>query len=224
MNIFKQVTVIALSVLTLAVSAPVWPSNVAPRESAQSVNHEELMQLLSSAPQNSAQFAGRRIAIVAGNGASGFEVATIYDYLTERGAKVDLLAPRSASVAPAQIAVKAIDLVFAMAGECQKQLVTLYVDEARALDYDAVFLPNGLKASYRATGDLEVFSFLREARQQNLKIVAVGAARERLARPTWDWNFIAPTEDEAMNWAFDLPKASKELASALQNIRGAQAN
>jgi hypothetical protein len=102
-----------------------------------------------------------------------------------------------------------------LADQSQSHFVYAYVHKEHARSYDAIFVPNSVTANYRTATNADVQQFLREARQDQIAVIAVGAARERLTAFPRNTAFTVPSDEEVMNWVFDLPQAVKELSSAL---------
>jgi putative intracellular protease/amidase len=224
---FKQALAAALITFPLAASLPASSHGLAP--AASPARHGELIQFMLEAPEDPGQFADRHIAIVAGDGASAFEVEAFRDFFMDRGAHVDLLAPRPsampsglsvADTAPSQQLVWMLDFV----GEPRPHLITRYVEEVSARNYDAVFVANGLTPQYDAVADVQVSRFLREARDARLKVVAIGAAERSLAASPRVLPTGQSSSSDAKDWAFDLPEAARALATALAACPPTHAN
>jgi putative intracellular protease/amidase len=228
MSTVKQAVVAALAVLSLAASVPASSHESMPGASP-TERHGELIRFMLEAPEDSGQFADRHIAVVAGDGASAFEVEAFRDFFMDRGAHVHLLAPRPAA-APSGAGVSQAALsqqliwMLDFFGEPRPHLITHYVDEVRARDYDAVFVANGLTAQYALVSDAHIGRFLRDAGDAHLKVVAIGAAERRLAASPQVSPASQPSADDAKDWAFDLPEAARSLASALAACPSTHAN
>ena len=224
----KQAVAAALATLSLAAGGPAWSNEPMPATSP-AARHGELIRFMLEAPEDPGQFADRHIAIVAGDGASAFEVEAFRDFFIDRGAQVHLLAPRPSAV-PSGLGVADAALsqqliwMLDFLGERRPQLITRYLDEVRTRDYDAVFVANGLTAQYADVADAHVSRFLRDAVDARLKVVAIGAAERGLAASPQALPVNQLSTNDAKGWAFDLPQAARALATALAACPPTNAN
>lgn len=229
------------------VSVPAHASDVAssrivePAAHSGGAAHTELMYFLLQPVDDPAQFEGKRVAIVAGDGASAFELETTRDYFTSRGALVDVLAPRPAGSAtivglagfvPPHESLAALDY----AGPRRAIAVTWYLDQVRPRDYDAVYVPNHLEGIEQLGANAQAIRFLIVARAAQRPIFVTGNANTIV--PEWiaatsRSTSIASTKPVALTqqWqvyagqgAFDMPQLIGALAAVLTATEDNQVN
>jgi catalase len=102
---------------------------------------------------------GRRIAALTSDGVDDDVLATLTRTLTSRGANVQLVAPRPGSIRTAA----GIEL------HVDRSLIT-----TRAVEFDAVFVPNGEKSVRELRWDPRAWVFLTEACENRRAVLAVG--------------------------------------------------
>jgi putative intracellular protease/amidase len=195
--------------------------------------HTDLMYFLLQPVEDPAQFEGRRVAIVASDGASAFELETTRDYFSSRGARVDVLAPRPAGSAtivglagfvPPREALAALDY----AGPRRAVAVTWYLDQVRPQSYDAVYVPNHLEGIEQLGANAQAMRFLIAVRAAQRPIFVTGNANAIVpgwvAADTFHATSIASTKPVALTqqWqvyaaqgAFDIPQLIGALAAVL---------
>lgn len=159
------------------------PSSVVePAAHTGSAAHADLLQFLLAPIADPNEFDGKRVAIVASDGASAFELETTRDYFMDRGARVDVLTPRPAEstslvglagfVPPWQL-LQAPDY----AGERRLVAVTWYLDQVKPQDYDAIYVPNNLEDIERLRTNGQTIRFLVLARAAGQSIFVTGNAK-----------------------------------------------
>lgn len=129
--------------------------------------HGELLHFLLEAVDDPALLSGTRIAILATDGADGFELEVPRHYLAERGALVHVLTPRQ----PAASASRELHLVNP-SGEEGTTAFDRYLDEVNALDYDAVYLPGHRLATPALESDASL-AFLQQAVRGGRPVFAI---------------------------------------------------
>ena len=142
--------------------------------------HSALMRFLLQRVDDAHMLAGTRVAIVAADGVDGFDIDVPRRYLIERGAHVDVLAPRlphddaqlpAGRFAPASIAVHD------PSGESERCTVDRYVVEADAAQYDAVFVP-GHPDTIASLVGVDTMKFVQTARRAGVALFASGNGYE----------------------------------------------
>jgi len=159
------------------------PSNVVETTtSSGGAAHGELLSFLMEPVADPTQFEGKRIAIVASDGASAFELETTRDYFMDRGARVHILAPRPAEGAPMVglagfVPPRELLTTLDYAGERRLTAVTWYLDQVKPQDYDAIYVPNNLKDIERLATNAQTIRFLVAAQAARHPIFVTGNAR-----------------------------------------------
>jgi protease I len=160
------------------VTGPADP-NKAAQETQESSAHPDLMRFLFQSVEDPQQLRGYRIAILVSDGVDGFDLAIPQRFLIERGASVQVIAPRpkvtrTAGSGPVvepstQIAV------LNPSGEQDVATVDRFLDQVQARDFDAVYLP-GNRALSREFDDSLSTRFLQQAVHAGKPIFATGNA------------------------------------------------
>ena len=204
--------------------------------------HAQLLRFLLEPVADPAQFEGKRIAIVASDGASAFELETTRDYFMDRGARVHILTPRPVDGAPiVGLAgfVPPHELVSTLdyAGERRLVAVTWYLDQVRAQDYDAVYVPNYLTDLEGLRTNGQAMRFLLAAQGTRRPVFVTGNAWTVLpgleaqgAAQADGVAVLAPTT-QMPQWdvtigedAFDMPRLIGVLSTTLAAAPNATVN
>jgi hypothetical protein len=240
MSIFSRLLIAPAIAATVAISVvPASASDLAPSSvveaasRARTAAHGDLLHFLLEPVGDSNEFEGKRIAIVASDGASAFELETTRDYFMDRGARVHVLAPRPIDTAPmvglaAFVTPRELLTTLDYAGERRLVAVTWYLDQVDAQDYDAIYVPNNLQDIGRLASNGQTIRFLIIAQGTHRPIFVTGNARaivpgfeiagttqlERLASAnpatqTRQWQVYTGQD------AFDMPQLIGALAAAL---------
>jgi protease I len=143
-----------------------------------SAAHMDLMSFLLQGVEDATLLRGYRIAILATDGVDGFDLEVPHRFLSERGASVQVLAPRAASVLKATgsgalVQPKTTLSVLDPSGEERVAGFDGFVDQARAADYDAVYVPGNRAGSAEPVAP-QTIAFLREAVRAGKPIFATG--------------------------------------------------
>lgn len=146
-----------------------------------SVQHGELMSFLLEPVEDPALFDGKRIAIIASDGASAFELETTRDYFMDRGARVHVLAPRPVQRAPmfglaGFVPPTELLTTHDYAGSRRLVAVTWYLDQVAVQDYDAIYVPNNLENIERLGSNGQTIRFLVAAQSAGRPIFVTGNA------------------------------------------------
>ena len=196
-------------------------------------SHAELTHFLLQPVTDPVQFAGKRIAIVASDGASAFELETARDYFMDRDARVHILTPRPldnphtlgmAALVPPHELISTLDY----ANRTRVVAVTWYLDQVDSADYDAVYVPNNLRDVQRLGSNAQVIRFLVGARAQARPIFVTGNAisvvpgLELAANPQSDGGTLQQVVLSVQagdvyvgEGAFDMPRLIGALAATL---------
>jgi protease I len=110
----------------------------------------------------------------------GFDLEIPHRFLVERGASVQVLAPRAplvlqATGSGARVQAKTTISVLDPSGEQRVAGFDRFVDQARAANYDAVYVPGNRASSSEAVAP-QTIAFLREAVRAGKPIFATGNA------------------------------------------------
>jgi putative intracellular protease/amidase len=251
MSLFSRVLIapiaasIAISVSPIPSSASDFaPSNVVETAaSSGSAPHGELLSFLLESVADPAQFEGKRIAIVASDGASAFELETTRDYFMDRGARVHILAPRPADGAPMVglagfVPPRELITTLDYAGERRLASVTWYLDQVKPQDYDAIYVPNNLKDIERLAANAQTIRFLVAAQAARHPIFVTGNARAivpgldiPVATQPPDGVPSATPAAQDRRWqvyagrdAFDMPQLIAALAATLADMPSREIN
>jgi len=190
MNLLNRLLIapVAASIAIGVGPAPSSASDFAPSHvienttSSGAAAHGELVSFLMEPVVNPVQFEGKRIAIVASDGASAFELETTRDYFMDRGARVHILAPRPAEGAPMVglagfVPPRELLTTLDYAGERRLTAVTWYLDQVKPQDYDAIYVPNNLTDIERLAANAQTIRFLVAAQAARHPIFVTGNAR-----------------------------------------------
>ena len=234
---------ISASAAVAAISLPASASDVArtnvvdTRPQSGAAAHGDLMRFLLEPVADVNAFQGKRVAIIASEGASAFELETTRDYFMDRGASVHILAPRPADRAPLVglagfTPPRELLTLLDYAGERRLVAVTWYLDQVNPQDYDALYVPNNLGDIQRFAANSQALRFMITAQVTHLPIFVSGNAKavvpglalsgafdaaatagpaSRTSRPP-----VYTSED-----AFDMPQLIGALAATLAAGGGA---
>jgi hypothetical protein len=244
MDPFKRNSVIAAVAAVFAITfapVPASSSDTTPRRAddsavqASHTSHAELMEFLMQPVADSAQFEGKRVAIVLNEGASAFEVETTRDYFMDRGARVHILTPRPAerdypaglaSFVPPTDVLSTVDY----AGNERAVPVTWYLDQVKPADYDAVYVPNNLRDMQRLRTNSQAIRFLLGANAAARPIFVSGNGKTVVPGLAFaidmqsEGSALQPGKVYVGQGAYDMPKLIEVLAVALTNKAPAAAN
>jgi protease I len=139
--------------------------------------HVELTRFLLQGVDDPEQLRGYQVAILAADGVDGFELEIPWRFLVERGATVHVIIPRPAGTLQAAgsgavVGPKTQVAVINPSGEEDDSSFDRFLDQVRARDYDAIYLP-GNRASGRELADPSSLAFLREAARAGKPIFAI---------------------------------------------------
>jgi protease I len=142
--------------------------------------HMDLMSFLLQRVDDATLLRGYRIAILATDGVDGFDLEVPRNFLIERGASVQVLAPRAplvlqATGSGARIQPKTTLSVLDPSGEERVAGFDGFVEHARAVEYDAAYLP-GNRAGSTGSASPQTIAFLREAVRAGKPVFATGNA------------------------------------------------
>jgi protease I len=142
--------------------------------------HLDLMSFLLQQVGDPTLLRGYRVAILASDGVDGFDLDIPRGFLSERGASVHLVVARDPHVLKATgsgavIAAKTTIAVLDPSGEQRVSDFDRFLDQVRAEDYDAFYLP-GNRASAAGLVAAQTLSFLQEAARAGKPIFATGNA------------------------------------------------
>jgi protease I len=142
----------------------------APAVEAADDAHGDLLRFLLEAVDDPTALQGARVAIVATDGADGFELEVPRRYLAERGALVHVVAPRR----PLGAVPDALHIVNP-SGEEGATTIDRFLDEVAVLDYDAVYLP-GHRLATPALESEESLAFLQQSVHAGRPVFAIANA------------------------------------------------
>jgi putative intracellular protease/amidase len=185
---------------------------------AQASTHDALLRFIKKPVADTQEFAGRRVAIVATDGVSTFELESIRDYLLARGANVDIVTPRPVTVAhligmAAQARPQASVATVDYAGEKTLVAVSRYVDQVRPQDYDAVYLPDNRDDMQRLHTNSDTIALLLAAQRIALPTFVIGNAATVMpasAQPVAGNVYAA-------KGALDMPQMIDAMAATFQS-------
>lgn len=242
MNMFSRLLItpaIAASIAIGAIPAPSSASDLAPSSVVETATrtgaaaHGDLLRFLLEPVADTDEFEGRRVAIIASDGASAFELETTRDYFMDRGARVHILTPRPIDGAPmvglAGFATpRQLLATLDYAGERRLVAVTWYLDQVDPQDYDAIYVPNNLSDIGGLASNGQTMRFLITAQGAHLPIFVSGNASAILpgfeisGTPQPDSAPSAPPAARSRQWqvysgqdAFDMPQLIGALAARL---------
>jgi hypothetical protein len=228
----------AAAIAFAAVPAPASASDLAPssvvdaRPHTGTAAHSELLRFLLEPVTDASEFQGKRIAIVAGDGASAFELETTRAYFLGRGAQVHILAPRPAEEAteelPGPEAPREVLTTLDYTGERRLVGVTWYLDQVHPRDYDAVYVPNVLGDIRPLAVNRQTAQFMLAVQLARIPIFVSGnadaivpgpetAGAGRPASAAQPGPVTQPVEWQVYTGhdAFDMPQLIRALAAAL---------
>ena len=228
---------IAIGVISFPASASdVARSNVADtRADAGAVAHGDLMRFLLEPVADANAFEGKRVAIIASDGASAFELETTRDYFMDRGARVHILAPRPVDRAPMVGLAgfgtpRELLTMLDYAGERRLVAVTWYLDQVDPRDYDAIYVPNNLGDIQRLASNSQAMRFVITAQIERLPIFVSGNARAIVPGLEVSGALDAAVDNPATRAsqsqvyasedAFDMPQLIGALAATLAAAGG----
>lgn len=229
---------LAIGLIPASGSASGWGPHSANQTAARShsASHAQLLEFLLEPVVDSARFAGKRIAILASDGASAFELEITRDYFIDRGARVHILAPRPVQRAPmvglaAFVAPTDLLTTFDYAGGRRLIAVTWYLDQVSARDYDAVYVPNNLEDIGPVRTNGQFMRFLLAARSAHRPVFVTGNAGAAIpgleTEPAADAVPVVPTQHwqlYAGQGAFDMPQLIGALAATLGGMPSQRIN
>lgn len=239
----------ALGLVSLQLASGTPVAQAARDDGAEALNtlppHARLTQFLLQEVENPLQLAGYRIAILATDGVDGFDLDVPRRYLTERGATVDVIVPRPATLVRATgsgaiIQQRTHISTINPSGETDEASIDRFLDQVAAESYDAVYVP-GHRGSVDRLADDDSVAFLRTAARsgraifsaENAVLViaragllegllqtrafagAEGTLRGAVYRPTAD---DAPGTVSGVHFsrnAFEMPQLMERLADTL---------
>lgn len=130
--------------------------------------NEAIRRLLFEPPRDANQLRGRRFAILATDGVEEVELTVPYKFFRERGASVQLIAPRYER-APAKFGTEypeEMRRTHIMTVQWMKNSgwfkIDRFLDEARVADYDALIVPGGTWSPDALRTDKAALNFVRD--------------------------------------------------------------
>ena len=148
--------------------------------------HAELVRFLLQPVEDPNELRGYRVAILAADGVDGFDLQVPRLFLTERGATVTVIVPRSRQVLQATgsgavIKAKTRISVLQPSGEQDTASFDRFVDQVRPEDYDVIYLPGHLGDGSGLT-EASSIAFLQAAARAGKPIFAAGNSPDALSR------------------------------------------
>ena len=184
-KITRAIAIFSSFVVLIAATGKVSASNLNLEPEPSATPHQELMAFLMRDPAESNPLAGKRVAMIAVNGADAVTLQLARDYLVEQGAAVDVLTPRR-SIDSAKVDQEFSDplLVTARdyAGNERFISAAALLDEADPRSYAAIYLPGNHPDVQSLESNPEIARFVAEATHSGKPIFAVGDAALLLAR------------------------------------------
>ena len=184
-EITRRIAVISSVALLLGATGIAGASNLSPEPETSVTPHQELMSFLMRGPAGPNLLAGKRIAMIAVNGADAVTLQLARDYLVEQGATVDVLTPRGQSEVaigdpetPAVAFVKARDY----AGNERLIAASAFLDQSDPRAYAVIYLPGSHPDAQGLDGNQEIARYAAQATQAGKPIFAMGDASLLLAR------------------------------------------
>jgi len=149
-------------------------------EVSTSASHADLMSFLLQKVGDASLLRGYRVAILAADGVDGFDLEIPRTFLLERGAMVHVIAPRpplvlQATGSGAVVQPKTTLSVVDPSGDQTVAGFDRFVDQVRAEDYDAIYVPGNRTASTELAGPRGIV-FLQDAARAGKPIFATGNA------------------------------------------------
>ena len=185
MRITRAIAILSSFVVLTSASAKVSASNLNLEPDMSATPHEELTAFLMREPAESNRLAGKRVAMVAVNGADAVTLQLARDYLTEQGAAVDVVTPRRRADSARldqepsdELLVTARDY----AGNERFIPVAALLDEADPRSYAAIYLPGNHPDAQSLESNPEIAGFVAQAIHSGRPIFAIGDAALLLAR------------------------------------------
>lgn len=140
--------------------------------------NEELKRFLTTPPANPNSLAGKRIAVLSTDGVEEIELTGPLKLLRERGAKVDLVAPRLTALPkkfgveyPSQRNTHILTVRFFEIASWVK--IDRFVDEVSPQDYDAVVIPGGAWNPDSLRNDPKVLEFVKAVNDAGKVMAAI---------------------------------------------------
>lgn len=177
-------------IATLGAVSLQWMSGTAASHAADDTDevppHARLTQFLLQEVDDPRALAGYRVAILAADGADGFDLAVPRRFLVERGASVDVIVPRPAALVRATgsgalIQQRARLSLLNPTGEADTAPIDRFLDQVAAESYDAVYVP-GHRLSVDSLASDESINFLRGAVRAGKPVFAADRAILVIAR------------------------------------------
>jgi protease I len=140
--------------------------------------NETLKRFLLSAPANPSQLAGKRIAVVSADGVEEIEILAPIVSLRERGATVDLVAPRYQPLSPTlgvQYPEQRKTHILTTGFMENRSWVKIdrFLDQVHAEDYDAILIPGGAWNPDTLRTVPEALSLVRQMNAQGKVVAAI---------------------------------------------------
>jgi protease I len=178
-EIRRALSAILGSIALFAATGLAHASNVAPDPETQASPHQELMTFLLRQPTDPERFAGKRVAMILGDGADAVTFQLARDYLQEQGAAVDVLTPRKPrEMRDVEVAVSTWDY----AGNERPALATAFLDETDPRGYALIYLPGNHPDAQSLEANAEVAQYAARASAAGKPLFAMGDASLMLAR------------------------------------------
>jgi len=175
----RVLSAIVGSIALFAVTELAHASNIAPEPETKASPHQELMAFLLREPVDPERFAGKRVAIILGDGADAVTFQLARDYLQEQGAAVDVLTPRKiGEMHDVEVAVSTWDY----AGNERPALATAFLDETDPRSYALIYLPGNHPDAQSLEANAEVAQYAARAASAGKPLFAMGDASLMLAR------------------------------------------
>lgn len=178
-------------VATLGVVALQWMSGATAARAAVDDDdalppHARLTRFLLQEVENPQALAGYRVAILATDGADGFDLDVPQRFLTERGATVDVIVPRPAALVRATGSGAVIQQrthvsLLNPTGEADEATIDRFLDQVVAESYDAVYVPGHRRSADSLASD-ESINFLQAAVRSGKPVFAADRAVLVMAR------------------------------------------
>jgi protease I len=184
-KITRAIAAISSAALFLAVTGIAGASNLAPETETRVTPHQELMAFLMREPADPDRLAGKRIAMIAVNGADAVTLQLARDYLVEQGATVDVLTSHGqAEPAGRDAETRAVAFVKARdyAGNERLIAATSFLDESDPRAYAVIYLPGSHPDAQDLEGNAEIARYVAQATNAGKPIFAMGDASLLLAK------------------------------------------